>query len=574
MHRGGLCRGSDCGMLERSIFRKVSWIGGAWMTKEQDFLDEHVPYIQELERAMGEAYWAASTTGQKEHEQRYARLLQEWMVWFADRDHYARLKDLETEGTDPIQQRQLQLLCMEAEAYQMEATEVEERARLETEIESDFVNFRADYRGRKLSENELKEILRSERDTYKRKDAWKASKQIGAVVAPKVRQLARLRNRAAQRLGYRDFYAMSLALNEIDETFLFSLLEDLKERTDGPFSDLKKEMDKKVAEPYDNVRPEGLRPWHYIDPFFQEAPPVYDVKLDPFFAGGKLEELAEQTFANMGLTIRAILDRSDLYEREGKSQHAFCIDIDREGDTRILCNLRSDAYWMGTLLHELGHGVYDQEHDPQLPYLLRRPAHTSTTEAIAMLMGRLVKEPEWLKQVAGISEEELEQVSAALAQQSRLDMLVFVRWCMVMVYFERELYRDPEQDLDRRWWDLVERFQFVPRPESRQAPDWAAKIHLGVAPVYYQNYLLGELMASQILYQMRRAFPDHAHPLVNNPEAGAFLRERIFRPGNRQSWTTLIEEATGEPLNPHYFIEQFVGEEEREEKKTQKTSQR
>ncbi|MDR6226482.1 M2 family metallopeptidase [Desmospora profundinema] len=541
------------------------------MTKERAFLDEQVPRIQLLERKMREAYWLAATTGEKKHEEQYARLLQEWMAWFADKGHHGRLKELleGTDGTDPLVRRQVELLYNESQAYQMKPEEVAERAQLETEIESDFVNFRADYRGKKLSENEIKEILRHERNTYKRKDAWKASKQIGAVVADKVRRLARLRNRAAQRLGYRDFYAMSLALNEIDEAFLFSLLEDLKQQTDSPFSELKKEMDKKVAEPYDNVRPEGLRPWHYVDPFFQEAPCVYEVEWDSHFAGRQLEELAKQTFAGMGLEVESILDRSDLYEREGKSQHAFCIDIDREGDTRILCNLRPDTYWMGTLLHELGHAVYDQEHDPVLPYLLRRPAHISTTEAIAMLMGRLVKEPEWLKQVAGVPEEKLVEMEEALVKQSRLDMMVFVRWCLVMIYFERDLYRDPDQDLDSRWWEWVERFQFIPRPETRRAPDWAAKIHLGTAPVYYQNYLLGELMASQILHRLRQTFPDSPHPLVNNPAAGTYLKEHMFRPGNRRPWVVLIEEATGEKLDPRYFLEQFVVE-DKEEKSTEK----
>ena len=36
------------------------------------------------------------------------------------------------------------------------------------------------------------------------------------------------------------------------------------------------------------------------------------------------------------------------------------------------------------------------------------------------------------------------------------------------------------------------------RQVARPAPDWAAKIHLTVAPVYYQNYLYGELFASQL----------------------------------------------------------------------------
>jgi peptidyl-dipeptidase A len=535
------------------------------MTKASAFLAKQVPRIQTLERKMGEAFWLASITGEKKQDERYAQLLQEWMTWFADPEHHASLQALmEEPSSDPLERRQVEWLYHESTAYRMEPDEVAERARLETEIQSDFVNFRADYRGEKLSENEIKEILRHERNTYKRKDAWKASKQIGEVVADKVRQLARLRNRAAQRLGYRDFYAMSLALNEIDEAMLFSLLEDVKKQTDGPYSELKKEMDKKVAEPYDNVRPEGLRPWHYVDPFCQEAPPVYEVELDAFFEKAKLEELATATFAGMELDVKPILERSDLYERKGKSQHAFCLDIDREGDTRILCNLRPNAYWMGTLLHELGHAVYDQEHDPNLPYLLRRYAHVSTTEAIAMLVGRLIKEPEWLKQIAGVSEETVAEMAEALEKQTRLEMLVFVRWCLVMIYFERDLYRDPDQDLDTRWWDWVEAFQFIPRPETRKAPDWAAKIHLGVAPVYYQNYLLGELMASQILHTLRQTFPDHSHPLVNNPEAGAFLKERIFHPGNRNPWPVLVEEATGEKLNSRYFLEQFVGEEEQE----------
>ena len=67
-----------------------------------------------------------------------------------------------------------------------------------------------------------------------------------------------------------------------------------------------------------------------------------------------------------------------------------------------------------------------------------------------------------------------------------------------MTHFERQLYADPDADLDTLWWDLVERYQQVRRPDGRHAPDWASKIHLAAAPVYYQNYLYGELFASQL----------------------------------------------------------------------------
>ena len=68
-----------------------------------------------------------------------------------------------------------------------------------------------------------------------------------------------------------------------------------------------------------------------------------------------------------------------------------------------------------------------------------------------------------------------------------------------------ELYADPEDPkLNEYWWDLVEEMQLLTRPEGRRAPDWAAKIHLTVAPVYYHNYQLGELIASQLGAALRR----------------------------------------------------------------------
>jgi len=40
----------------------------------------------------------------------------------------------------------------------------------------------------------------------------------------------------------------------------------------------------------------------------------------------------------------------------------------------------------GTLLHEFGHSTYDRYKDFNLPFVVRDPAHTFTTEAIAMML--------------------------------------------------------------------------------------------------------------------------------------------------------------------------------------------
>ena len=73
-----------------------------------------------------------------------------------------------------------------------------------------------------------------------------------------------------------------------------------------------------------------------------------------------------------------MLGKSDLYEKKGKSPHAFCTDIDREGDVRVLANIVNNEYWMGTMLHELGHSVYSQhEHPARAALRAARPSRTS-----------------------------------------------------------------------------------------------------------------------------------------------------------------------------------------------------
>jgi peptidyl-dipeptidase A len=282
---------------------------------------------------------------------------------------------------------------------------------------------------------------------------------------------------------------------------------------------------------------------------------VTDLDLDRFFRDKDLETLTRKTYDNMGLEVRDVIARSDLYERAGKDQHAFCIRVGRNYpyDVRVLANVRHDSYWMDTMLHEFGHAVYDKNINPSLPYLLRTIAHINSTEAIALMMGGLADDPGWLSSIAGVSEEDLEGARERLPQISRADRLVFVRWALVMYNFEKALYQDPDrQDLNSWWWDLVERIQLVNRPPDRNEPDWAAKLHVALAPVYYHNYVLGYLTAAQLRRHLEAIV---GGPFYESEIAGRYLQEAIFGPGARDDWRTTVLRATGEELNPAYFVE-------------------
>jgi peptidyl-dipeptidase A len=114
-----------------------------------------------------------------------------------------------------------------------------------------------------------------------------------------------------------------------------------------------------------------------------------------------------------------------------------------------------------------------------------------------------------------------------------------------MTGFERELYANPDADLDRIWWELVARHQLVTPPDERQAPDWAAKIHIAIAPVYYHTYLYGAIVALQLQEALRR----DAGGIVGRPDAGRQLGEQLFAAGLAERWDRLVEQASGTPLS-------------------------
>ncbi len=190
---------------------------------------------------------------------------------------------------------------------------------------------------------------------------------------------------------------------------------------------------------------------------------------------------------------------------------------------RVLANVVANQSWTDTMLHELGHGVYDLGFDDDLPWSLRS-THLVTTEATAILFGALAGDRDWLERVLGMDAAEGAELAGRLRAARAAELLVFTRWVLVMNGFERELYADPDGDLDRAWWDLVSQHQLVTPPPGRAAPDWAAKIHVAVSPVYYHTYLYGSIVA----LQLRDTLHDAVGGIVDRPEAGALLAERLF----------------------------------------------
>lgn len=523
----------------------------------QEFLQAWDERVAPIAKARAEAWWGLATTGDSAAAEAARVAADAWTEAHRDIAASRRVQDARASGgvTDPVVRRHLEVVWLNFEQQRGDVDLQHRIHAIEAELQRTYAVHRGKIDGKPVDDARIAEILGSSTDTSLRRQAWLAAHSIGASVAPKVLELVRLRNELARSLGDPDYFTRALRLQEIDGQRLESLLTQLDEATATPFRTRKNVLDGEISRRL-SVSVEELRPWHYADPFFQRPPTTGGVDLDLYYQGVDLPEVATRFFDGLGMNVRGVLAASDLYPRADKNQHAFCTHIDRRGDVRTLCNLVPSHRWMSTLLHELGHAVYDRYHDPALPWSLSRPAHALTTEAIAMMMGRVAAEPEFLTELLDQPLFQIQPLNRELRRQQAFSMLVFVRWALVMVRFERALYANPDDpELAERWWNLREqnqRLTCTERPEG----GWAAKLHLALAPVYYPNYVLGEVLASQLRARLTTLSGRSA--LVDNSWAGEYLIAEVFRLANTMRWDHLVQHATGAPLGPADFLREFV----------------
>lgn len=540
-------------------------------SKKQKMNDELISFIKKhdsmyipLYKEAALASWNAAISGKEEDYKKSEQVQLQMMKLVSDKEALAKLKEIKISGliSDSLLARQLDVLYRTYIMAEADTAKLNAAVRMQTQIEMKYSNFRTELKGKKISDNDVEDILKNSKNTAEQKEAWMAQKKIGPVVAEDLKKLVKLRNEIAKDLGFKNYHSMSLTLSDEDPKEVAALFDELNVLTKASYAEVKGDIDNYLVKYYGMKSKDELMPWNYQNRFFQEAPKIYDVDLDKYYKDKNIENLATVYYAGIGLPIDEMVKKSDLYEKPGKNQHAFCSDMDKEGDVRVLCNIKPNSTWMGTVLHEYGHAVYDRYKDMSLPWDLRDPAHTFTTEAIAELFGRFASNPQWMKDNLGISEEEKAKIADNALKSLRLQQLVFSRWAQLMYNFEKEMYGNPDQDLNKLWWDLAEKYQMVKRPEGRNEPDWATKIHIATYPCYYHNYLMGEILASQLYYyivtNVIKSEDFKNQSFSNNKEVGEYLKAKIFMPANKYYWNEMIEKATGEKLTAKYYAKQFV----------------
>ena len=178
------------------------------------FIARHEATVRPLEIESSRCWWVANTTGSDAAFQKKEAIETRLDLLLANRETFAELKAIHALPIrDPLVARQIAVLYLEYLGRQVNPELIKEMSARSNAVEKAYSVYRARVGGKELTENEVHDVLRTSKDSARRRAVWEASKAVGPILAPELKKLARLRNRAARQLGFKDLALPVLGAN-------------------------------------------------------------------------------------------------------------------------------------------------------------------------------------------------------------------------------------------------------------------------------------------------------------------------------------------------------------------------
>ncbi len=404
------------------------------------------------------------------------------------------------------------------------------------------------------SARQLDSLRENSRDNLLPGKIAKAVQQEAQKKAPDIIRLVKNRNEIALTLGLSDYYYVQFESKDISVEKVKALIDEIELMTRGPYLEAKEVIDKKLAKRF-RIKVEELRPWHYIEGNKSYLPLRFTLTLDSLLHSAEPEKRAADFFDGIGLNIQPVIDKSELKNRTVTSM----VNIDFRNDLRLIGHISDTFGGLTEMMHLGGHAAHYTNISKEIPWLLQSP-NLIVAEGVARYFENLAYDRKWLGEVVAFDEKTDEEVGLIMQHFWEVDRLFRIRKQMVAANFEREIYSNPDQDLDHLWSELNLKYLGIRYPDEKGACYWAADKYLTSLPCYVQNYILADIVAAQLKHAIDiRVLEGGSLKMTNNKKVGEYLIDNLFRHGDLVPWEKLIEKSTGEPLRPDYYVNGLIG---------------
>ena len=191
----------------------ITSLAGAKPTERaQKFIDAHVAKLRPLELKANLAWWDANISGKDEDFQRKEAAQNKIDEALSDPTPFRELKEIKDAGgiDDPVVAREIELLYLTYLEKQVDPALLKKMVASSNKVEKEFNVFRAQVDGKEMTDSEVRRVLKSSKDSARRRAVWEASKAVGAAVQTDLKELVGLRNEAATKLGFKNYHALQI----------------------------------------------------------------------------------------------------------------------------------------------------------------------------------------------------------------------------------------------------------------------------------------------------------------------------------------------------------------------------
>ena len=510
---------------------------------EQKFIslrDRLADGMKEVLSGSEAACWDFYTNSTSENLQKMNAAQDKQNDFFDNKDVYAELKEINDKGGvgEKHLKKQLRTLTSAFGDGIEYKEELKALAEKENEISQKLNSYQMTIDGKPVSKAEISRIMESEKDPEIRKKAADAKIKSGDLIADDLVELVKMRNEFAKKKGYDNYFDYKIAEDyDIQPKELDKLLNDVAEKTKKSNEKVMNGIKKDLSEAF-GVKPEELRSYHFG--YLAGEDPEKKVN-DVISSKEDVVDICKKAYKGMGYDVDKLPITLDLFPRENKNTHGFSFPIEAGKDARILANLTNNVSSVDTLMHELGHSVYTVKTDSKLPYMVQDTTSTMT-EAVAMMMGDMIRTEGLVKD--RISPEISEKFEKSLGKEEA----TFVGSSMATIDFERNMYKNPDQDLKKLWKDM--NVKYKGRNENDEPTnEWATIPHYLSHPAYYQNYFRASLIKAQLYDALTEKFGK----LTQNSKTADYLDKNLFRYGGSKEDDEILTEITGKKLSADSF---------------------
>lgn len=524
-----------------------------------DFIGKYEREMSPLEESIQESRWRYAVSGSDQDLRKVDSLVQVRQRFLHNReifDYLQKLRDLE-KIRDPFLLRQLELLYRDFLPCQVSLSLQDSILKMELELKARTLDRMKDPEMRSADR-----VLRYSLDEDELKRAWLYVKQPGREMGRQYVELVKLRNRAARQLGFSDYFDLTLFLEEQEEEQLDSLFRVVEQGTERAYVLMRRSLDSALF-PQKMRRGESLQPWHLRGRFFRFGQRAYAATRDNYYEYVSMESVVLRFFSGINLDLSDVFGRSLISGQSVYLPGLLCLDVDRRQDIRLIGHLAGTENDMQMLLAMAGEAAYHKYISQTLPFLLREPSSAVITCGIGDFFARMAAYPNWVFSMGVFSAGQAYELQSTTLEAMRQDQLFTSRWWLLIYHFEKQLYKNPDADLDILWRDLFVRYLKVEAGDERIGySDWVVENYFSQYAVHAHNFLMGELWASQLLHHLCQndsRLGNEGNPnIVGDGNVGTFLKRYVFQAGSSLSWEELTIDGTGSSLSASAFLGQFA----------------